>query len=329
LKDKQYKARYIKAVTKQLPLEQRADIELELNSLIDEQIEQENKSVESVLKALGHPKKFAQNYQTKPRYVIGPKSFDSYVMVLKLVLMIGFIGMSIALVVEAFMMEDFNIGSFILHYIGSLMAAGWQIFGTITLIFFIIERFAKDVFDEDETIDLDELPELEQDAPSKKSERVFNIVVLVIFFVIVNVNPSLLSVFSISNGNVAFAPLFDEEAFHQAKIFFNIAIVVGLVRNSVLLYFQSYNKAYLTINFSLLIVGNLLLVLPFIVFDMINNNLNEQMRVFGYTSGDFDFEHIIGLGLYIFIIVIIITSIIEIMSDLKKVYYHNPCDSSN
>ncbi len=48
-----------------------------------------------MLTDLGDPKKFANQYRDKERYLIGPKYFEKYVMVMKIVMLSIFIGLSL------------------------------------------------------------------------------------------------------------------------------------------------------------------------------------------------------------------------------------------
>lgn len=62
--------RYVYAVTKELPESQREEIRLELTSLIEDMVQERGEgSVESILLELGDPKRLAEKYREKPKYI--------------------------------------------------------------------------------------------------------------------------------------------------------------------------------------------------------------------------------------------------------------------
>ena len=83
-KDLEMKERYIYQVIRRLPKNQREDIRMELNELIDDMCEHD--SMEHVLEKLGDPVKFAHKYNGENSYVIGPEYYDNYIFVLRIVL---------------------------------------------------------------------------------------------------------------------------------------------------------------------------------------------------------------------------------------------------
>src|SRR5690625_1576554 len=94
--------RYIYAVTQKLPQTQRKDIADELRGLIEDMLEERagmgninENMVEEVLLELGSPRKLADEYRGKKKYVIGPELFDTYILVLKIVLIV--VGASIGI----------------------------------------------------------------------------------------------------------------------------------------------------------------------------------------------------------------------------------------
>ena len=63
---------YVKMVVARLEPSVRSDVEMELSQLIEEEMQNSKKSVEEVLEKFGNPKKLAEDYGGKKRYVIGP-----------------------------------------------------------------------------------------------------------------------------------------------------------------------------------------------------------------------------------------------------------------
>jgi len=75
---------YISEVTRRLPKKMREDIELELRSTIEDMLPDDftDEDVKNVLMKLGDPAKMANEYHAKPRYIIGPLFYETYINVL-------------------------------------------------------------------------------------------------------------------------------------------------------------------------------------------------------------------------------------------------------
>lgn len=314
MKDKHYKARYIQAVSKYLSDDIKTDVELELNSLIDEQLKEEAQTIETVLKELGSPKKLAAAYEGKTHYLIGPNAYDSYFMVLKIVGLVAFIGITIALIIEALFTVEYTFFSFIVNYILTISNAFIQIFAIVTIIFFVIERYDSKSFD-DETFDLDDLPELvDQSYSHKLGDVITNIFFLVLAFGIINFTPSLIAIFSISDGSVTSVPVLNLETLESVRILFNISLIIGMIRTMTRLYFKGYSKDYVLMNGFFLLTQTVFLVLPFILFDLINPELKQQLTLMGINPERFFVQN----GLYIFLTIFIVVNIAEVIVSIYR-----------
>ena len=84
---------YVSEVGENLPEKQRADLEKEIRSLIEDTLEERSKSagrpidddmIVEVLKEFGSPAKMAASYQPA-RYLIGPRLYPTFILVLKIV----------------------------------------------------------------------------------------------------------------------------------------------------------------------------------------------------------------------------------------------------
>ncbi|MBW7477341.1 hypothetical protein K0T92_21715 [Paenibacillus oenotherae] len=137
--------RYIYAVTHKLPEKQRADIEQELHGLIEDMLEHRTgggavteKEVEEVLLELGSPQEMAEKYLGQRRYLIGPKLFDLYWMVVRIVVFSIVLALGIGLIIELFL-EPVQGGQFIIESIASLISAAVQGFAWVTVVFAVME----------------------------------------------------------------------------------------------------------------------------------------------------------------------------------------------
>ena len=84
--------KYIAEVGKHLPRKNRADIEAEIRSTLEDMLEErkqatgevEDKAVIELLKEYGAPRDVAASY-TGPRYLIGPRVYPTFELVTKIV----------------------------------------------------------------------------------------------------------------------------------------------------------------------------------------------------------------------------------------------------
>src|SRR5512138_2735071 len=149
-------AAYVNEVGRRLPEKQRADIEREIRSMIEDTLEDESQAqgrpadeemVVAVLKRLGPPEKLAASY-APPRYLVGPELYPSYVLILKLVLGIVLAVMVVVLAVSVGLGAGFgsnpNAPLEALRGLGlgglNLINVAIQVFGMMTLVFAIIQR---------------------------------------------------------------------------------------------------------------------------------------------------------------------------------------------
>src|SRR5512147_2190053 len=100
--------KYIAEVGKHLPRKNRADIEAEIRSTLEDMLEErkqaqgplDDAAVIELLKEYGAPRKVAESY-VGPRYLIGPRIYPFFEMVtrivLTVVLVVGLAGLGISL----------------------------------------------------------------------------------------------------------------------------------------------------------------------------------------------------------------------------------------
>lgn len=140
--------RYIAEVGRHLPEKDRADIEAEIRSTLEDGIEERGganeANIKSVLQEFGDPASLAEKYSSTKRYLIGPLWYDGYIETLKRVLSTA---LPIFLVVTFLVGLANDPGS----VIGSFMEAAWdtfyvalQIVFWVTVGFIIAERTGAD-----------------------------------------------------------------------------------------------------------------------------------------------------------------------------------------
>ncbi len=172
-----YIERYVYAVKKHLPADQKDDIGNEIRALILEQVSEDDafEKIEAVLKDLGSPRKLAYSYRNKNRSLIGPEYFELYLDVLKIALMIV-VGINVVLGVlgalSSLFMDDLTaievVFTIIGEVFGGVISSALIAFSLVTLGFVAAIHF-KWIDPHDEWM-LKELPEL----PKKDSQEGFS-----------------------------------------------------------------------------------------------------------------------------------------------------------
>ena len=95
---------YIQEVTRRLPEKSREDIGLELRSTIEDMLPDDytEEDVKVVLEKLGNPVTLASGYRDRPMHLIGPRYFDIYVSLLKMIIPIATVIAIISMIAEYF-----------------------------------------------------------------------------------------------------------------------------------------------------------------------------------------------------------------------------------
>ncbi|KGR75592.1 hypothetical protein [Ureibacillus sinduriensis] len=139
---------YIYEVTRRLPIKNREDIGLELKSTIEDMLPDgyTEEDVKVALGELGNPAILASGYNERPMHLIGPKYFDIYVSLLKMIVPIAAV-ISFIVVLTKYIVEFdkgdtvLNVGIVVLgEGIWSVIHVFMQVFFWLTLTFVILER---------------------------------------------------------------------------------------------------------------------------------------------------------------------------------------------
>lgn len=151
-REKDLKERYIYQVIRRIPKRQREEIRMELNELIEDMCEHD--SMEHVLEKLGSPEEFAKKYRGEEHFVIGPKYYDDYIWVLKIVLVCVLISGIVSTIINAITGLNWNAGTVSALVTGTVdivtelmtdtivnfVIGGLTAFGGVTLVFAWMEH---------------------------------------------------------------------------------------------------------------------------------------------------------------------------------------------
>ncbi|WP_173915369.1 hypothetical protein [Halobacillus sp. Marseille-Q1614] len=143
---------YLQEVERRLPERNREDILLEIRSTIEDMLPDgyTEEDVKEVLKKMGNPILLAGGYRDRPMHLIGPRYYDMYISLIKMILPIAAVISLISLVSEFFLTpaEGNSFIDIILTFIGKgvsrIIEVGIQVFFWMTLTFSVIERVDKE-----------------------------------------------------------------------------------------------------------------------------------------------------------------------------------------
>ena len=245
--------RYVTEVGKYLPRKNRLDIEAELRSTLEDMLEDRSQQTgrpadealaSELLQEYGAPRKVAATYQTHP-YLIGPRMFPTYTLVLKIVLFAVTLGLSIATVVSVVSstMTSPELLSALGEFVASLVSALLAAFGNVTLVFAILERVMPvSEFEDKEKWTPAELTKEPEPNQVKTGERIASIIFTLAGLMVLNFYPQILSIWMIENGN--FVPLVTlSEAFFHFLPWINLSGILTVALDIWLLRQGSWNMA--------------------------------------------------------------------------------------
>ncbi len=230
--------RYVYDVTRRLPKAQREDIDQELRGLIEDMLEQagpnpSKEDIEAVLSELGRPSELASKYRGTKRVLIGPELIDTYYLVLKIVMGAVALGITIATLVGIIAAPPSHFWIALADYFSSLVSAVVQAFAYCTIVFALIERFArrKENWKQDawKPADLPEVPKAK--ARIKPSGPIAGIVLSVIALMVFNTVPHLIGIYVFDN-TVTITPVFNLEVLRSLIIFIDIIFCLSIVKEA-------------------------------------------------------------------------------------------------
>jgi hypothetical protein len=191
--------RYVHEVGQSLPRKTRDDIQMELRSLLMDDLEEragdKEPTVEMAAKMLieyGKPETMAARYQPE-RYLIGPQLFPFYRMVILIVFAAVAFGLLISFGIAFVASGMENILSTVWSYLSAILQGGISAFAITTIIFAVIERVSSHKFDTDDESEWDpyDLESVKENDRSriKKPELVAGIVFYLFIIVLFNFYP--------------------------------------------------------------------------------------------------------------------------------------------
>ncbi|TDL92258.1 hypothetical protein E2R55_04195 [Vibrio vulnificus] len=236
---------YIQEVTRRLPEKNRADIALELQSTIEDMLPEDHteQDVKAVLLKLGDPVTLASGYRDRPMHLIGPRYYDVYISLLKMILPIAAVISLIALVGDNPFRDTGNtVMEAILKIIGKgisgIISTGIHVFFWLTLSIAILERLDTSKDQSPLTKDLKPwTPENLKDIPniSKKKavpmiEIFASLLGLSVFAALYFNAANLLGVYEKRNGSLIFVtPSFNQDVLNSYWLLVSCVVIIGVL----------------------------------------------------------------------------------------------------
>lgn len=326
--------RYIAEVGRHLPKKDRADIEAEIRSTLEEMLE-ERKQVEGavddavvidILKEYGAPRKVAESY-TGPRYLIGPRIYPVFELVTRIVLVVLFAislaGLGISLSRTELAGPEFlkTLGESAAGLISALIAA----FGNIVLVFVILERVlpAKEFDKETEDWNPEELAKEPDPDRVKFAEQLFELFFLALFLIILNLYPGIVGIGFFNDSEWVFISPILTETFFSYLPWINILFLLQIGLNIYLLR-QGWWTSGLRIINGLLELGSIALAIVMLRGPDLVDLRAEQLRGTPLEESAQLFTTIINLIPTLVLAVVIIISSIEVAQTVYRLMKSRP-----
>lgn len=237
--------RYVSAVGRYLPEKTRADIEMELRSLImdalDTRMQGRDPSeddIVAVLHEMGRPEEIAARYAPVRRYLIGPELFPSYIAVTGIVVVVVATAVLIGRVVQQ-TMDPNSVGGMISGVLVDLLSGISSAVGSVTLVFAVLERFlpgATKATANGGRWDPRKLPKPTlHESKVDVGERAMELFFVVAALVVLNLFLDRIGIYYRGESGWVFAPMLNTDVIAFYRPFWNVVLVVSLVLHTVLL----------------------------------------------------------------------------------------------
>ncbi|AZU61983.1 HAAS signaling domain-containing protein [Neobacillus mesonae] len=310
---------YIQEVTRRLPEKNREDIALELRSTIEDMLPEEHneQDVKTVLEKLGSPVTLAAGYLDRPMHLIGPRYFDVYMTLLKMILPIAAVISLISMIAQYFIGNggEEAVINVVLGLIGGgvkkIIEVGIQVFFWLTLVFAVIERTDKGKDCEPLTASLkkwtpDDLKSIAY-IPKKKAiskcEVFGSLMWTAIWATLYFYANQLVGVYEGSGDRLDFViPAFNQEVLLRYWPIVVIVIVFEIAVSLYKLIKRQWTKRMATVNSVLQFIGTIVFIVILLDSNLFNNDyITYLSNLFATTTNQLK-TWMVGGGIFIYMI---------------------------
>ncbi|HHZ05482.1 MAG TPA: hypothetical protein GX401_01635 [Clostridiales bacterium] len=238
--------RYIYAVTKRLPNNMKDDVASELSGLIEDMLTERcgevvptEKDICIVLNEIGSPNELYEKYDVDgKKCLIGSPYYSTYKLVLKIVLVCVAFGMTLSALIIQITTPNAIWYENVLSWFSMLWFGLISAFAFVTLIFAVFYHKGINIGNE---FDLNNLPAV----PNKKQvlskkESIFEIAILILFFVIFITAPQIFG--AIVDSPTRIIPIFNVDVIKGTWYIILLFTAMGVIREIIKLLEGRYNK---------------------------------------------------------------------------------------
>ena len=295
--------RYLYDVTRRLPEKQRADIEEELRTLIEDMLaeyegngREESENIKAVLEELGDPAKLALKYCEGEDHLIGGTYYHMYCQVLKIVLICVGVGVGISTIVSFFVTAGSQGADVMAESVkngfinfSTIPGALLQAFACVTLVFFLMERNQVKLNGTENVWSISNLPPV----PSKKAviskgDSIVGIVFGILFMVLFIFAPEFAGAWitNVTTGKMVAISVFNLAIWNRILPLLLLSVALGIVDDLVKLIVGCYNLTVMYVSMFCSIVSLIVTVYLFKAYDLFNPNFVEELSL--HTGKTFD-----------------------------------------
>lgn len=312
---------YINQVIKNLPAAEREEVKKDLNADILNMLPDDytENDIKKVLTQLGDPEILADEYRNNKRYVIGPRLYDGYLKLLKIVLpIVAVIGAVIFILESVFESGNINLADLFAGSITNLIQAALTAFAAITIIFAVFERnnvdspFKKKKWTPDDLKTSDIIVK-----PISKGEGIASIIFSIIFFMILYFSPQLIGWHYTENGILMNIPLFNLDLLSRLMPLIILSLLFASITATLKLISGYWNIKLAFVN----LLNNLFSAIVWIMIFSSQNIFNTAILEKLSSVFDISIIRITGLfsiGVKVLIVIIILGAVADSVSGFIK-----------
>lgn len=314
---------YVSEVVKYLPHQLKKEVKQELTSQIIDMVEEaegDEKAIESILEKLGSPKDLADRYLNQEKSLIGPRYYDTYIMIVKIVMFALALAFTIIFAMKLIFSQEIT-GWTILEYPLSLFNAAIMGFAYVTIIFALIERNQVKTEDKDlvtKRWSVKDLPKESVELPTHRLENIFEIGFVSILMFIINFQPQIIGIYSpVSHGGQTswtVTPLLNDTSRNIWIIWVNVWLILMLISGVIksIYRLEAKHRILLSTFFDFL-------ALVMFVFMIATQNMFVDNIAGIIAPGNETFELLVNRGSFTVLVVILTITMFDIFRKLIKV----------
>ncbi len=260
--------RYVLEVRRHLPRDIRDDVSREIGSSIDDAIDARIKETEetpdeaavSVLKEFGSPKEIAGSYLSPDLCLIGPRLYQPYIRTLKISI-IGAYSTMLIFLFSYLISGSVDFSFFfkaVLSATGSFPFRALVIFGLVTAIFALIERFGSPRKVTEGEWDPQALPPITGKKRVNRAGLIVHCFILAGLLLLFNFSRHWIGVINNYDGQWIFVPIAGS-GFSRMIIWIDFYLIMAFALNIIVLRINTWHMAARIFRFALTIVLGILL----------------------------------------------------------------------